>query len=186
MREAVTEKDNLLIYYAGHGQIDRVNSLANWLPVDADPNSNANWIANSTLTENLNLMSAKHILVIADSCYAGAMTRSSMGQLLPGMSDEQRLDWLRAIASSPSRTVLTSGGVAPVMDGGGGKHSIFAQNLIDILSENQDVLPGSKLFEVISARVVSATKRAQVEQRPEYAPIRFAGGESGDFIFVLH
>jgi hypothetical protein len=185
MREQVTEKDNLLIYYAGHGQIDRVNSLANWLPIDAEPNDNSNWIANSTLTENLNLMSAKHILVVADSCYSGAMTRSSIGQLLPGMSDEQRRDWLRSIADKKSRNVLTSGGVEPVMDGGGGKHSIFAQNLIDILAENQDALPGMKLFEVISARVVSTTKRMQIEQRPEYAPIRFAGGESGDFIFVL-
>ena len=59
MRVLLTEKDNLLIYYAGHGQLDRVNLLANWLPVDADPSSTANWIASSTLTENLNMMSAK-------------------------------------------------------------------------------------------------------------------------------
>jgi hypothetical protein len=27
-------------------------------------------------------------------------------------------------------------------------------------------------------------RRMNFQQRPEYAPIRFAGGESGDFIFV--
>ena len=113
MRALVTDKDNLLIYYAGHGQLDRVNALANWLPVDADPASTANWIASSTLTENLNMMSAKHILVVADSCYSGAMTRSSIGQLQPGLSDEARRTWLKSIADSPSRTVLTSGGVSP-------------------------------------------------------------------------
>jgi multidrug efflux pump subunit AcrA (membrane-fusion protein) len=184
MRALVTEKDNLLIYYAGHGQLDRVNSLANWLPVDADPASTANWIASSTLTENLNMMSAKHILVVADSCYSGAMTRSSIGQLQPGLSDEARLVWLKSIADSPSRTVLTSGGVSPVMDGGGAKHSVFAQNFIDILSENQDVLPGKQLSDVLSARVLDVARRMNFQQRPEYAPIRFAGGESGDFIFV--
>jgi hypothetical protein len=184
MRATVTEKDNLLIYYAGHGQYDRVNSLANWLPVDADPKSTANWIASSTITENLNMMSAKHIIVIADSCYSGAMTRSSIGQLLPGMSDEERMHWLKSIADSPSRTVLTSGGVAPVLDSGGGKHSVFAQNFIDVLSENQDVLPGAKLSETLSARVVNIARRMNFDQRPEYAPIRFAGGESGDFIFL--
>jgi uncharacterized caspase-like protein len=184
MRALVTDKDNLLIYYAGHGQLDRVNSLANWLPVDADPASNANWIASSTLTENLNMMSAKHILVVADSCYSGAMTRSSIGQLQPGLSDEARLVWLKSIADSPSRTVLTSGGVSPVMDGGGAKHSVFAQNFIDILSENQDVLPGKQLSDVLSARVLDVARRMNFQQRPEYAPIRFAGGESGDFIFV--
>ena len=184
MRALVTEKDNLLIYYAGHGQLDRVNSLANWLPVDADPGSTANWIASSTLTENLNMMSAKHILVVADSCYSGAMTRSSIGQLQPGLSDEARLVWLKSIAESPSRTVLTSGGVSPVMDGGGGKHSVFAQTFIDILSENQDALPGKQLSDVLSARVLDVARRMNFQQRPEYAPIRFAGGESGDFIFV--
>jgi hypothetical protein len=161
-----------------------VNSLANWLPVDADPASNANWIASSTLTENLNMMSAKHILVVADSCYSGAMTRSSIGQLQPGLSDEARLVWLKSIADSPSRTVLTSGGVSPVMDGGGAKHSVFAQNFIDILSENQDILPGKQLSDVLSARVLDVARRMNFQQRPEYAPIRFAGGESGDFIFV--
>ena len=184
MRALLTEKDNLLIYYAGHGQIDRVNQLANWLPIDADEKSNANWIANSTLTETLNTMSAKHILIVADSCYSGAMTRSSMGTLQPGLSDEARQQWLKSIADSPSRTVLTSGGVAPVMDGGGGKHSVFAQNFIEVLSDNQDVLPGKQLSDVLSARVLSVARRMNFDQRPEYAPIRFAGGESGDFIFI--
>jgi hypothetical protein len=184
MRALLTEKDNLLIYYAGHGQLDRVNLLANWLPVDADPASNANWIASSTLTENLNMMSAKHILVVADSCYSGAMTRSSIGQLQPGLSDEARLVWLQSIADSPSRTVLTSGGVSPVLDSGGAKHSVFAQNFIDVLSENQDILPGKQLADVLSARVLDVARRMNFQQRPEYAPIRFAGGESGDFIFM--
>src|ERR1700693_3397906 len=183
LRAVVTEKDNLLVYYAGHGQIDRVNSLANWLPIDADPTSSANWIANSTLTETWKPMPAKHLLVVADSCYSGAMTRSSMGQLQPGLSDEERLVQLKSLAVSPSRTVLTSGGVSPVMDGGGGRHSIFAQNFIDILSENQDFLLGRQLSDVLSARVLNIARRLNFEQRPEYAPIRFAGGESGDFIF---
>lgn len=183
LRGTVTEKDSLLVYYAGHGQIDRVNQLANWLPVDADPNSTANWIANSTLTETWNTMSAKHILVVADSCYSGAMTRSSMGQLQPGVSEEERFNQLKALAVSSSRTVLTSGGVSPVMDGGGGKHSVFAQNFIDILSENQDFLLGRQLSDVLSARVLNVARKLNFDQRPEYAPIRFAGGESGDFIF---
>src|SRR5262249_2053972 len=42
MREQLTENDNLLIYYAGHGELDKVNQRGNWLPVDAEPNSSAN------------------------------------------------------------------------------------------------------------------------------------------------
>ncbi len=183
LRRKVTEKDNLLVYYAGHGQIDRANALANWLPVDADPASTANWIANSTLTETWNSMSAMHILVVADSCYSGAMTRSSIEQLQPGVSDEERLNQLKSIALKKSRTVLTSGGVSPVMDGGGGKHSIFAQAFINILRENQEFLLGWQLSDTLSARVLNVARKMNFDQRPEYGPIHLAGGESGDFIF---
>ncbi len=174
----------MLIYYAGHGDLDRVNGLANWLPIDAEPSSNANWISSSSLTELLNAMAAKHILVVADSCYSGALTRSSISQLETGLTDEARLAWLKQIASGRSRTALTSGGLAPVMDGGGGKYSIFASVFIDILSQNQDVLEGMRLYREISARVVNIASRQKFEQTPEYGAIRFAGGDAGDFLFV--
>ena len=95
------------------------------------------------------------------------------------------MTWMKSIAAASSRTVLTSGGVSPVMDGGGGKHSVFAQSFIDVLTENQDALLGKNLADELSARVLNHARGMNFEQRPEYAPIRFAGGESGDFIFVL-
>ncbi|MGH8500017.1 MAG: caspase family protein, partial [Methylococcales bacterium] len=39
----LTEETNLLIYYAGHGEIDTVNQHGQWLPVDAELDNNANW-----------------------------------------------------------------------------------------------------------------------------------------------
>jgi hypothetical protein len=184
MRDTLTEKDNLLIYYAGHGELDRANGIANWLPIDAEPTSNANWISSSNLTEILNAMAAKHILVVADSCYSGALTRSSIGQLETGLTDEQRGNWLKQIAEARSRTALTSGGLKPVLDGGGGKYSVFAAIFLDILAQNQDVLEGMRLYREISARVLNIALKQKFDQRPEYGAIRFAGGDSGDFLFV--
>src|SRR5438094_7878821 len=126
MTEKLTEKDSLLIYYAGHGELDRANLRAHWLPIDAEPNSDANWISSSLITDHLNRMAASHVLVVADSCYSAAMTRSSIGQLTTGASDEARIGLLKVLAKTRSRTALTSGGVQPVIDGGGGKHSVFA------------------------------------------------------------
>jgi len=184
LRDTLTERDNLLIYYAGHGELDRANGLANWLPIDAEPSSNANWISSSSLTEIMNAMAAKHVLVVADSCYSGALTRSSIGQLQSGLTDEAREEWLKQIAAARSRTALTSGGIKPVLDGFGGKYSIFASIFIDILSQNQDVLEGMRLYREVSARVLNIAARHRFEQRPEYGAIRFAGGDSGDFLFV--
>jgi caspase domain-containing protein/Sel1 repeat-containing protein len=184
LSEKLTERDNLLIYYAGHGEIDRANLRAHWLPIDAEPNSDANWISSGVITDHLNRMSANHVLVIADSCYAGAMTRSSIAQLEPGASDEARVQLLKALVKSRSRTALTSGGVQPVIDGGGGKHSVFAKNFIEILARNEDILEARRLYLELSARVVNDALRFKYEQKPEYAPIQFAGHEHGDFLFV--
>ncbi len=184
LRGRLDEGDNLLIYYGGHGELDRANLRGHWLPVDAEPNSDANWISSVAISDILNAMSARHVLVVADSCYSGAMTRSSIGNIDPGMSDEERATWLKALVKARARTALTSGGVQPVMDGGGGEHSVFAKAFLDVLWENDGALETQRLYREVAARVVFVAQRFKVDQRPEYAPLRFAGHESGDFIFV--
>lgn len=184
LRAKLTEKDNLLIYYAGHGEIDETNMRGHWLPVDAEPDSTANWISNASLTDLLNAMSARHVLVVADSCYSGALTRSALARLERGLTPEARIAWQTKMAEGRSRTALTSGGVAPVMDGGGGRHSVFAKALLDVLRENAEVMEGQRLFSRVSAVVTWAADAQRFEQLPEYAPIKYAGHESGDFFFV--
>ncbi len=184
LRAELTERDNLLVFYAGHGELDRANSRGHWLPVDAEPQSTANWISNVDLTDLLNAMAARHIIVVADSCYSGALTRSSLARLAVGMTPEARLAWIRGMVGKKSRTALTSGGIAPVLDSGGGDHSIFAKALLTVLGETQEAIEGQRLFQEISARVAWAAEAQQFEQLPQYAPIKYTGHESGDFFFV--
>jgi predicted nucleic acid-binding Zn-ribbon protein len=184
LREQLTDNDNLLIYYAGHGELDAVNQRGHWLPVDAEPNSAANWISNIDVTDTLNVISAKHVLVIADSCYSGTLTRSSIAQLEAGLSQEAKVNWFKTMTAKRSRTVLTSGGVVPVLDAGGGDHSVFAKAVLDVLNSNQEVIEGARLFRDVSAHVAYAAKRWNVEQVPEYGPIKYAGHDFGDFVFV--
>jgi uncharacterized caspase-like protein len=180
LRKSLTEKDNLLIYYAGHGDLDEVNVRGHWLPVDAESSSTANWISTLSISELLNAMSARHVLVVADSCYSGALTRASLARLDAGMTPEARGTWIRAMAKGHSRTALTSGGLRPVLDGGGGgRHSVFARRFVDVLEENGDVLDGHRLFQAVSAAVAYAAEGAAFEQVPEYGTIQFAGHESG-------
>jgi hypothetical protein len=79
MRETLTDKDNLLVYYAGHGEID-TSQQGYWLPVDAQLNQPNSWISNRAVSDILTTMQARHVLVIADSCYSGTMTRSSLAR----------------------------------------------------------------------------------------------------------
>jgi len=184
LRQRLTEKDNLLIYYGGHGELDEVNQRGHWLAVDAEPDSTANWISNITITDILNTMSSKHILVVSDSCYSGTMTRSSLTRLEAGMTPEKHLKWIKKMLKKQSRTALTSGGIKPVLDTGGGQHSIFAKAFIDTLENNTEIMAAYKVYRQVAALVNDAAAATRFDQVPEYAPIRYAKHEAGEFFFV--
>ncbi|MDD5267987.1 MAG: caspase family protein [Methylococcales bacterium] len=186
LREQLTEDDNLLIYYAGHGVLDKVNKRGHWLPVDAELNSDANWISTVSITDILNAMSPRHILVVSDSCYSAALTRAAIPHLDAGMSQAKKTEWVKTLLMTKSRTALTSGGLKPVLDGGGdGHHSVFANAFIKELQNNNHFMEGQGLYRNVSADVVVATQRNGNEQVqvPEYAPIEHAGHEGGEFFF---
>jgi hypothetical protein len=177
--------DSLLIYYAGHGELDQRNSVGYWLPVNAERGDNTEWISDQMVTNLISLMPARHVLVVADSCYSGVMTRNSGLRLVAtSTGDEAEVKRLKKLAQLPSRTVLTSGDNQPVLDGGGGGHSIFAKYLLDILENNDKILEGSTLYDEIFDPVQTAAARFNVEQRPRYAALADAGHLNGEFLFV--
>jgi hypothetical protein len=184
-RKILTENDNLLIYYAGHGQLEQRIDRGYWIPVNAELDDNSEWVSLPDVTDMLQLISAKHIMVVADSCFSGKLTRTALAQLKPGLTEEARLRLLQTLAQKRVRTAMTSGGVQPVLDAGGSGHSVFAEALIGVLKENTSVLEAERLFLAVRARVVSASQILNAEQIPTYDPIHMAGHESlGDFIFV--
>ena len=184
LRDQLTDQDNILIYYAGHGDLDQAGDRGFWLPVDAEPNNPANWISNVAITDMLNTLPAKHVMVVADSCYSGTMTSTAVPRVdlaLPGKLQEK---WLRLMAKSRSRTVLTSGGLQPVLDSGGGENSVFARAFLDALENNQGVIQGYNLYRDVAETVQSEAARLGIDQSPKYAPIKHAGHETGQFFFV--
>lgn len=182
LRERATSEDRLLVYYAGHGELDEANMRGHWLPVDAEPDNTANWLSNVDVTDILNVIRAQQILLVADSCYSGTLTRSSLTRLEVGLTPKERRTWLELMATKRARVVLTSGGLAPVLDFGGGNHSVFARSFIEALESNGEILLGRALYQAVAARVAHAAAGYEFEQIPQYAPIAGAGHESGDFI----
>lgn len=172
-RKTLLHSDNLLIYYAGHGWLDKDANEGYWLPADSTREDESNWISNATINSSVRAMKAKHIMIVADSCYSGKLIR--------GLHIRQRTpNYLQRIVSKKARVVLTSGGLEPVADGGGkGKHSVFASAFIGTLKENNGVLDGTSLFTRIRRPVM-----VNADQTPEYADIRKTGHDGGDFLFV--
>ena len=77
IKDTLAEDDNLLIYYAGHGDISPSNRY-HWLPQDADSKIDTNWISLDDIKKKIDNppMLAKHVLVVADSCYPAGLIAS--------------------------------------------------------------------------------------------------------------
>jgi hypothetical protein len=172
-RRNLGPEDNLLIYYAGHGWLDQEADQGYWLPIDARQDDPVNWVSNSAVTSSVRAIQAKHVLVVADSCYSGKMTR--------GLHIKRKNpSYLSRIAGKRARVVLTSGGIEPVMDAGGrDDHSVFASAFIDALAQNTTVLEGHELYMAVKRPV-----GLNSDQLPEYSDMRKAGHDGGDFLFV--
>ncbi|CAI8798399.1 caspase family protein [Methylocaldum szegediense] len=184
IHKKLTANDNLLIYYAGHGEIDPATNLAYWLPTDAEVGNPANWISSQSITELLSIMPARHVLVVADSCYSGAMTGSAVAKLPDTMDESKRTKWLKIMATRKARMVLTSGGVKPVLDQGGGGHSVFANAFLGVLRANKGILEDYDVFRAVAGQVKASAAKAGFEQVPQYAPLQHAGHEGSPFFFV--
>jgi tetratricopeptide (TPR) repeat protein len=172
-RNRLQATDNLLIYYAGHGWLDAEADKGYWLPVDAQQDKRTQWVSNDTVRDTLRALRAKHVLVIADSCFSGTLTRDAAIRTNRGREFIERMARLKA------RQVLTSGSLEPVADSVGSGHSPFAIALLRALRSNRAVLDATSLFSELRRPVALNS-----EQMPQFADIRMAGHEGGDFLFV--
>ena len=120
-------------------------------------------------------MEAKHVLIISDSCYSGKLGRDI--HII-----RRTADYYSRIAEKRARSVISSGGLEPVIDSGGkGNHSIFSSAFILALEENKGIIDTSELFNKIRRPII-----LNADQTPEYADIRKAGHEGGEFVFIKH
>jgi uncharacterized coiled-coil protein SlyX len=181
MRKALGPNDNLLVFYAGHGELSD-DGQGYWVPVDGVADRPETWISNRSVSEVLDSLQAKRVLVVADSCYSGTMTQASVPVADGSIEGRQWSKWLKEATAGRSRLALTSGGVQPVPDTGADGHSYFARAFLNVLEDNRGVLEATRLYQDVSASLALATLDAPLVQTPEFAPIRFSGHESGTFV----
>lgn len=181
LRKTLGENDNLLIYYAGHGELSESGDGA-WVPVDGLAGRPESWISNRALSEVLDTLPARRVLVVADSCYSGTMTRASMPVADASLDETGLRRWVSEATAGRSRIALTSGGVQPVPDTGPSGHSFFARAFLNVLEDNRGLLEATRLYQDVSASLALATLDSPIVQDPQFAPIRFAGHESGTFV----
>jgi hypothetical protein len=165
--EKVTPRDNLLIYYSGHGYFDKLMSEGYWVPVDGQSNDMSGFIANTQILKIIENINSQHTFLVADACFSGSLFASTSR----GYSDQ--------VEKFKSRWGLASGRLEVVSDGAKGDNSPFAESFIQFLSDNdQQKIPVSDLIQYVKKKVAEKS-----DQTPIGNPLRAVGDEGGEFVF---
>ncbi|MFY0651518.1 MAG: caspase family protein [Cyclobacteriaceae bacterium] len=169
LSDNVSETDNLLVFYAGHGIWDEKLQQGYWLPVDAKKDSKAQWLSNGTIRDYLGAIDSKHTLLIADACFSGGI-----------LKERAAFNTSRAMVELyklPSRKAITSGTLKTVPD-----QSVFLKYLIEGLKNNDHaIVSAHQLFANLRVAVIHNSPNSQV---PQYGVIFGSGDQGGDFLFV--
>ena len=178
----VQREDRVFFFFAGHGATRTMGDnrqIGFIVPVDADrENYYSTAISMPQLREATDLIAAKHIYFVMDSCYSGlALSRGG------GAFSKDR-SYLEEITRRTSRQILTVGGAEQqVADDGPNGHSVFTWALLQGLQGQADLdgngfITASELGAYISPIVSSLSK-----QTPTVG--NMVGSEGGEFIFEL-
>ncbi|MEP5612691.1 MAG: caspase family protein, partial [Cyclobacteriaceae bacterium] len=167
LSQSVTEKDNLLIFYAGHGIWNEQLNQGYWLPSDASLSSKSYWLSNSTIRDYVGGIRSKHTLLISDACFSGGILKER------AVFEDSRA--ILELYKLPSRKAMTSGTLKTVPD-----KSVFIEYLIKNLKTNAaPLISADQLFRNFKIAVINNSPNGQV---PQYGPITQAGDEGGDFV----
>ncbi len=163
------QNDNLLIFYAGHGTIKTYNDdkeAAYLIPSDAVKDKTYQYIRSDELQELLISTKARHVLIILDACFSGALLRETPQSVPTDIKEQNKF---------ASRKVMTSGNVEEVPD-----NSIFIQYLLKSLDENvEEYLSTNDIWKKIVRKVEDESNK-----QPKYIAIEGVGDKRGQFIFV--
>lgn len=175
--KSLSKNDNLIIYYAGHGM--QKSNEGFWLTREAEKDNDIDWISNDTIVRKLREIKANNILIVADSCFSGLLTKG-----LNLKNKKQTQTPIEVLHEAKSRIAITSGGNEPVLDGGGGENSIFAASLASELENRSNAFTASDLFSNIKEKVMKETLAFGIKQNPIILDIPKSGHENFDFVFI--
>ncbi|KAA3625662.1 MAG: hypothetical protein DWQ02_21385 [Bacteroidetes bacterium] len=172
LKDRVKSKDNLLIYFAGHGVYDKDSNTGYLVPVEAAPRNYWDFVSNADFLGLIRAIKSFHTFLLMDSCFSGTLFRSI---------DDDSTRLAENVEQFPSRWGLAAGRIEEVEDGWHGENSPFAKAVLQFLKTNENPkFPASEL--------VQYTKRViprNAKQTPIGGPLFKLGDMNGEFVFYL-
>lgn len=168
--------DSVLIYYAGHGDLDRTFDDGWWIPSDAKGGDPVTYLDNGMVQKAIRSMKARHVLLISDACFSGTLFGGKTRKA-PKVIDN---NYYLSLYNEKSRWGMTSGNKTPVADSGTQGHSVFAYQLLKNLRENKKPYISTQEIYTKIAPVISNNS----DQTPLCRPIHNTGDQGGEFVFI--
>ncbi len=168
--------DGLVIFFSGHGLThqEEGKEVGYWVPSDGSFDSTS-CISMILISEILNSMKCKHILLLIDCCYSGFVLQKS------NSISSKTEGYVEAITQKKTRQIITAGGKnEQAMEVLG--HGVFTEKLIDGLSGIADVdfdgvITATELAQYVKKRV---SVHSSFKQTPLFGNLE---GE-GEFVFI--
>lgn len=135
----LTENDKLLVWFSGHGEYVPVKNKGYWITSNVSSSTElSEAVSYNDVSSLLSDIKAKHVMLIADACYSGALFSTVRNSRTSNFTLAQRMQ-------KQSRYGLTSGGLTTVYDGERkGSHSPFAKALLELLNTNDQMYLSSE------------------------------------------
>lgn len=178
LAEKITEDDNLIVYFSGHGHFDDITKSAFWIPVEAHHGDDSEsfyeyeyeFINTAIIVDKLKAINSLHTFLIIDSCFSGALMAQVRSGTPPPKAERHK-----------SRKVFASGRNEVVIDGPAGGNSPFAKGILIALANNTDpFLRVSSLILQVAEYVEREAKQTVVDK-----VLINSEDEGGDFVFHL-
>ncbi len=178
------DKDQLLIFFAGHGKFDEVTRMGYLAATDSEINDlvGDSYISHSAYRDYINNIPSRHIFVMIDACFGGTfdqmLARAGSRGADAMFFELSRTEFIERKLKYKTRKYLTSGGKEYVPDGRPGAHSPFARKVLEALRNyggNDKILTYTEFMTYFEAL------------NPQPRSGEFGENEPGsDFIFVAN
>ena len=167
-----SDKDYVLIYYSGHGDIKGNNSY--WVPIDGEKEYGlGDWINISEIQNYIREeIPNHHIVLMSDSCYFAMETKGNEIKVDKRSQNFQKLLDRRTVM------IVQSGSNEPVADVSQDKHSMFGKSFILSLKNNESIIRMHKIIDNIQIA------HSGMQQMPHGFVIPAWGHGGGDFLFI--
>jgi formylglycine-generating enzyme required for sulfatase activity len=191
LKRQVVDRDQVFIYFSGHGQTEEVGkgaareTLGYLVPVDGradDPFQTA--ISMTQLRDLAKGLNANHVMFALDACFSGALLAAKG----PAGTRERTPAYFREMLETPVRFVLTAG-TAEQEAVEVGRSGLFTRQLLAALDGaaarpgSGGLVTGNDIGAFVQRAVIEQAAQHGRKQTPQFGPMMGQG--TGEFLLAL-